>query len=108
MMMASGSDGSRPPAAADPREQVSQDRRELINTIQALRSKADVKGRAREKAADAEVAAADLVSWAGRTAGAALSPVERVAGLVRRRLGVVLGALLAAFSAVVVRRLRRR
>ena len=122
------SDGSQSSAAVDRiREQIAEDRRELADTISALHSKTDVKKRVRDKAASVEIAAADAVGRVGRTAcslphlaksaahqaqhqaaeqGRKISepvraPVGSAAGLLRRRLDVVLAAW-AALTALAV------
>jgi len=122
------SDGSQSSAAVDRiREQIAEDRRELADTISALHSKTDVKKRVRDKAASVEIAAADAVGRVGRTAcslphlaksaahqaqhqaaeqGHKISepvraPVGSAAGLLRRRLDVVLAAW-AALTALAV------
>jgi len=122
------SDGSQSSAAVDRiREQIAEDRRELADTISALHSKTDVKKRVRDKADVVEIAAADAVGRVGRTAcslphlaksaahqaqhqaaeqGHKISepvraPVGSAAGLLRRRLDVVLAAW-AALTALAV------
>jgi len=125
------SDGSQSSAAVDRiREQIAEDRRELADTISALHSKTDVKKRVRDKAASVEIAAADAVGRVGRTAcslphlaksaahqaqhqaaeqGHKISepvraPVGSAAGLLRRRLDVVLGAWAALMALAVATR----
>lgn len=110
------------------RAQVAENRRQVTETVAALRHKTDVKGRAKEKAADAELAVSDLASRAGRSAGSgarfsrwALTLVidqmlRRAPRLVRRQLEARVRLLswgirliVAALSARrVLRRLRRR
>jgi hypothetical protein len=125
MTMATGSDGSRP-AAEHLREQIAEHRRELAETVTALRDKTDVKGRVREKAAGAEIAAADLAGWAGRTAGSVprmarwaastasdqvhkvpqpvRTPLEQAAALVGRRLRTLLAVATVAMAILAIRR----
>jgi|GEM_PF-6471579 hypothetical protein len=125
------SDGSQSSAAVDRiREQIAEDRRELADTISALHSKTDVKKRVRDKAASVEIAAADAVGRVGRTAcslphlaksaahqaqhqaaeqGHKISepvraPVGSAAGLLRRRLDVVLAAWAALMALAVATR----
>lgn len=122
------SNGSQSSAAVDRiREQIAEDRRELADTISALHSKTDVKKQVRDKAASVEIAAADALGRVGRTAcslphlaksaahqaqhqaaeqGHKISepmraPVGSAAGLLRRRLDVVLAAC-AALTALAV------
>ena len=113
------------------REQITDDRRELAKTVTALRDKTDVKQRVKEKAADAEIAAADAAGWAGQKAGAvprlARSAVvtagvqankrlphavqvqiARMAALVRGRIRLAAAALSALVALLAVNRLRRR
>jgi len=125
------SGGSQSSAAVDRiREQIAEDRRELADTISALHSKTDVKKRVRDKAASMEIAAADAVGRVGRTAcslphlaksaahqaqhqaaeqGHKISepvraPVGSAAGLLRRRLDVVLAAWAALMALAVATR----
>jgi Protein of unknown function (DUF3618) len=113
-------------------EQIEQDRQALADTISALHSKTDVKGRVREKAADAEIAAADLAGWVGRKAGtvprlakqATETASEQVRDTVRdkvpepvrssmeqalgrRELRIAAAAVTALVAVVVVRQRRR-
>ena len=133
MSTASGSNGSRHSAAVEQlREQIAQDRRDLAQTVTALHDKVDVKTPVREKAVDAQLAAADLTAWAGRMAGAVphlakqaavaasqqvqrvpqpvRTQVEQAAGLARRQLRAVTAVAVTILVLAVVnrRRLSRR
>ena len=105
------------------REQIARDRRELTDTVTALQAKTDVKERAREKIADAEIAASRLTSHVGHAVSSAADRVrdtvprpvvtqaERVGGFLRREAKLVLAgtaAALAAAAAVASAALRRR
>lgn len=131
MSMASEPDGAPGPAAEDLHERITERRRELAQTVSALRDKTDVKAHVRDRAAGAEIAVADLARWAGRTAdavprfvrwGAATAgdqarklpkplrgPAERATGVLRRRTGGLLAgwALIVVVLAMLARRLRR-
>lgn len=127
-------DGAQNAGTEQLHEQIEQDRQALADTISALHSKTDVKGRVREKAAGAEIAAADLAGWVGRKAGSVprlakqatdtaseqvrdtvrnkvpepvRSPMEQGLGVVRREPRIVLAALAALMAVIAVRRLRR-
>jgi hypothetical protein len=91
MTSESVSDGApRPDAVEGLREQVGRDRRELAETVGALRDKADVKERVREAATGARTSVTGLAAWAVRTAGSlpalALRVTTAAAGRVSRQL----------------------
>jgi len=106
------------------RAQVAEGWRQLSETVAALHDKTDVKGRAREKAAEAETAVSDLASRAGRkaTAGARFSRwaaalvvdqmLRRAPRLVRRqleaRVRLLSWGIRLVFAALSVRRGYRR
>lgn len=123
--------GARRPATVEQlREQVAHDRNELAETVTALHSKTDVKGRVREKAADAEIAAASVASRAGRAAGSvprlirwaaatasgqvhksaqpAGTPSERPTVSLRDRLRIYLAMVTAILAYMSIRRWRSR
>lgn len=126
MSETSGRNGHQPSAAArELREQVAEDRRELAETVSDLHDKTDVKGRVRDKAADAEIALSGLAGRAGRTAGSAArfvrwagttavepvwnrtpapvrTQVERAGGLVHRELRLVLATTVAMVAALTI------
>lgn len=128
MNMAPGPDGARhTPAMEHLRDQIAEDRQALGETVTALHAKADVKGRVREKAVDAELAAANLAGRVGRTAGSiprlakraattasgqvaakvpepVRAPIGQATGLMRRQMRVVAAVLTAILAAMAMRR----
>lgn len=125
--MSTSGDGASSPGAERLRGQIAEDRRALAETVAALHEKTDVKMRVRERAADAEIAAADLAGKAGRTAGSVPrilrwvgtaasdqvrqrvpEPVRtragRAAGLVHRPLRLVIGLVPVLLAVLVMRR----
>lgn len=132
MNMAPGPDGARhTPAMEHLRDQIAEDRHALAETVTALHTKADVKGRVREKAVDAELAAANLAGRVGRTAGSlprfakraantasdqvrekvpepVRTPIGQAAGMVRGQMRIVAAVLTAILAAMAMRRRRSR
>ncbi|NUR59565.1 MAG: DUF3618 domain-containing protein [Catenulispora sp.] len=99
--------GTRPTAVVQElREQIAEDRRDLTETVSALQAKTDVEGLAREKAADAQIAAADLATRAGRAAGSVVRSGRWVVTTTADRVKTVIPQpvrrLVAAGSAAVL------
>jgi hypothetical protein len=113
-MSGSERNGYQPSATVQElREQIARDRQELTETVTAIQAKTDVKERAREKIADAEIAASKLTSQVGHAVSAAADRVrdtvprpvvtqaERVGGFVRREAKLVLAVPAAVLAAAV-------